>query len=90
MVGEYATQRPVPQDAVDYRGTPDTYGAVQWMTRLWRAKELVSHLRLPSGALPHYYQVVVRVRFKNGTPVESSYVLHRLLQAPEQGIRPKK
>jgi hypothetical protein len=70
--------------------TPDTGAAVQWLTQPWRAKELVSHLRLPSGVLPRFYQVVLRVRFKNGTPVESSYVLHRVLQAPEPGSRPKK
>ena len=64
--------------------TPDTYAAVQWVTQPWRAKELVNHLRLASGALPHYYQVVIRVHFRNGTPVESSYVLHRVLQ-PGQG-----
>lgn len=70
--------------------TPDTYAAVQWVTQPWRARELVNHLRLPSGALPHFYQAVLRVRFKNGTPVESSYVLHRVLQVPEPGSHPKK
>ncbi len=58
----------------------DTLAATQWVTQPWRAKELVSRLRESSGALPRYFQAVIRVHFKNGTPVESSYVLHRVLQ----------
>jgi hypothetical protein len=55
----------------------DTTAAVQWVTQPWRARELVNELRTPSGTLPRYYQAVISVQFKNGTPVESSYVLHR-------------
>jgi hypothetical protein len=61
-------------------GTPDTLGAAQWVTQPNRARQLCSHLRLPSGQLPRYFQVLVRVRFKNGVPVDSSYVLHRALK----------
>ncbi|HWB84340.1 MAG TPA: hypothetical protein VG675_09385 [Bryobacteraceae bacterium] len=70
--------------------SPDTLAAAQWMTQPERARELVSHLRLSSGTLPRYYQVVIRVEFKNGTPVESSYVLHRVLQNTDQTTRPAK
>jgi hypothetical protein len=61
-------------------GTPDTLGAAQWVTQPNRARQLCSHLRLPSGQLPRYFQALVRVRFKNGVPVDSSYVLHRVLK----------
>jgi len=61
-------------------GTPDTLGAAQWVTQPNRAHQLCSHLRLPSGQLPRYFQVLVRVRFKNGVPVDSAYVLHRALK----------
>jgi hypothetical protein len=58
----------------------DTFAATQWVTQPWRAVELVRRLRDSSGALPRYFQAVIRVQFKNGTPVESSLVLHRVLQ----------
>jgi hypothetical protein len=61
-------------------GTPDTLGAAQWVTQPNRARQLCSHLRLPSGQLPRYFQVMLKVRFKNGVPVDSSYVLHRALR----------
>ncbi len=44
------------------------------------AGELVAKLRLPSGRLPDSYQVVVRARFKDQMPIETSYVTHRVLQ----------
>lgn len=57
----------------------DTFAAAQWMTQPWRAKELVSQLRKPNGELPRYYQVVLRVAFKQGIPVQSSYLFHHVL-----------
>ncbi len=59
----------------------DTFAAAEWVTQPANARELVSHLRQPSGALPRYYQCVIRVQFRNGIPIESSYVFHRVLQA---------
>ena len=59
----------------------DTFAATQWVTQPWRAVELVRRLRVSSGALPRYFQAVIRVQFKNGTPVESSFVLYRVLQS---------
>jgi len=60
--------------------SPDTMAAAQWLTQRQLAAQLVSHVRLPSGEFPKYYQILIRVSFKNGVPVESSYVLHRVLQ----------
>lgn len=60
-------------------GSPDTLAAAEWLTQTWRAKELVSRLRGPSGDLPKYFQVVLKVSFKQGIPVESSYVFHHVL-----------
>jgi hypothetical protein len=65
--------------------SPDTYAATQWVTQPWRARQLVNRLRQGSGTLPRYFQAVIKVEFKNGTPVESEYVLHRVLQASAQG-----
>lgn len=58
----------------------DTYAAAQWLTQPWRAGELTSRLRLPSGEMPRYYQVVLKVAFKRGVPIQSSYVFHHVLE----------
>ncbi|MDE3167309.1 MAG: hypothetical protein KGN36_16020 [Acidobacteriota bacterium] len=60
--------------------SPDTLSATQWLTQPNRARELYGRMRLPSGRLPRYYQILIQVDFKNGVPVSSSYVLHRELQ----------
>ena len=41
-------------------------------------------LRTPSGEIPRYFQVVVKVAFKQGIPVQSSYVFHHVLNGPSQ------
>ncbi len=56
--------------------SPDTLAASEWLSRPWLAKELVDRLRTPSGGLPRSYQVVLKVAFKQGIPVQSSYVFH--------------
>ena len=60
----------------------DTFGAAEWLTQPWRAKELVSRLRLPSGNIPRHFQVVLRVSFKQGIPLQSAYVFHHALGGP--------
>jgi hypothetical protein len=60
--------------------SPDTQAAAEWLTQPWRARELASHLRMPSGAMPGHYQAVVRVTFKQGVPVQSAYVFHHVLK----------
>ena len=57
----------------------DTFAAAQWLTQPWRASELVKRLGGESGQLPRYYQVVLKVAFKHGVPVQSSYVFHHVL-----------
>src|ERR1700740_3226311 len=44
----------------------DTFAAAEWLTQPANARELVSRLRSSSGALPRYYQCVIRVQFRNG------------------------
>ena len=60
-------------------GSPDTLAAAEWLTQPWRAKELMGHLRGRSAEAPRYFQVVLKVSFKQGIPVESSYVFHHVL-----------
>jgi hypothetical protein len=54
-------------------------GAVQAMTDPDLASQLVSRLKRPDGTLPRYYQVVLKVKAMDETPVEISYVAHREL-----------
>jgi hypothetical protein len=54
-------------------------GAVQALTDPDLARQLVARLKTPSGKLPRYYQVVLRVRAMDETPVDISYVSHREL-----------
>ena len=60
--------------------SPDTFAAAEWLTQPWRAKELLGHLRTPGGEIPRYYQVVLKVAFKQGIPVQSSYLFHHVLK----------
>jgi hypothetical protein len=55
-------------------------GAVRWFTDPRSALTLVTKLRKPSGELPRYYQVLLRVKFKDNVPTETSYVLSRELR----------
>jgi hypothetical protein len=44
------------------------------------AKQLVDHLRLPSGKLPEAYEVLVKAEVRSLKPVSISYVTHRVLE----------
>jgi hypothetical protein len=58
---------------------PGTLAACQYVTMEAHAKELLSKLRLPSGKLPPYYQVLIKCKFERWTPVQITYVLHHVL-----------
>jgi hypothetical protein len=60
--------------------SPDTLAAAEWLTQPWRAKELVGRLRTPAGAIPRYFQVVIKVSFQQGIPVSSAYVFHHVVE----------
>ena len=59
--------------------TSGRLAAVQWFTDGANARTLVDNLKKPSGRIPRYYQVLLKFRFKDGVPVETSYVLHHAL-----------
>jgi hypothetical protein len=63
----------------------DTFAAAEWLTQPWHARELVQRLRSPTGEIPRYYQVVLKVAFKQGIPVQSSYVFHHVLNSSKRG-----
>jgi hypothetical protein len=41
-------------------------------------KDLVSHLRLPSGEMPGAFQVVIEATFESNVPIKVRYVTHRV------------
>ena len=54
-------------------------GAVQAMTDPDLASQLVSRLKRSGATLPRYYQVVLKIKAMDETPVDISYVGHRAL-----------
>jgi hypothetical protein len=58
----------------------DTFAAAEWMTQARRAAELAGHLRGTSRQMPRHFQAVIKVAFKQGIPVQSSYVFHHVLK----------
>jgi hypothetical protein len=65
--------------------SPDTQAAAEWLTQPRRARELAARLRGPSGEIPRYFQAVVKVAFKQGIPVQTSYVFHHVLSGDSRG-----
>jgi hypothetical protein len=61
--------------------SPGSLGAVQSFTNPDLARTLVGKLRKPDGALPRFYQIVLKVKYKDAVPTEVSYLLHRELRA---------
>jgi len=58
---------------------PAVGGAVQAFTDANFAKTLVSKMKLPGGGLPHFYQLVLKVRSMDDMPIDFTYVYHREL-----------
>jgi len=56
-------------------------GAVQFLTDPAFARILVKKLQTPSGSIPRYYQIVLKVRYRNGVSTEISYMMHRDLSS---------
>lgn len=66
---------------IEGNANPDTLAAAEWLTQPVRARELAARLRGASGEIPRQFQAVLRVVFKQGIPVESSYMFHHVLNA---------
>ena len=58
---------------------PGVTAAVKAFTDPALARTLVGKIRTASGDVPHYYQVVLKVRSMDDMPVEISYLFHREL-----------
>jgi hypothetical protein len=58
-----------------------TLAAVQYMTQGRRVEELQDRMRLPDGALPRHFQVVLKAQVKDFTPVQVDYLSHHVLKS---------
>src|SRR5262249_16643153 len=45
------------------------------------AKTVVTRMKKPDGTLPRYYQIVLKIKSMDDTPLEVNYVLHKELMA---------
>jgi hypothetical protein len=54
-------------------------GGVQSLTDPAFARVVLKRLKEFSGKIPPYYQMVFKVRYRDGTPTNASYVTHRVL-----------
>jgi hypothetical protein len=64
-------------------------GAVQALTDPDLASQLVARLKTANGTLPRYYQVVLKVRAMDETPVDISYLFHRELKISKAPLTPR-
>jgi hypothetical protein len=61
-------------------------GAVKSLTDPAFARTVVRKLNPSSGEIPPYYQIVIKIRYRDGTPTNSSYVTHRVLSLTQNSI----
>jgi hypothetical protein len=54
-------------------------GAIQAFTDRALARKLLERIKAPSGEIPRYFQIVLKVRFRDTVPVNISYVMHRVM-----------
>jgi hypothetical protein len=59
---------------------------VQALTDPAFARTIVQKLSAPSGELPRYYQIVIRIGYRDGTATNASYVTHRALTMMQNSV----
>jgi hypothetical protein len=59
----------------------DPWALAEYLTNPEHAVELYNKMRLASGKMPEFYQVVVKVVFRAQSPVALEYVTHRVIDA---------
>lgn len=69
--------------------SPGTLGAIEWFTNPTFARQLAMHLRRPDGKLPRYFQLILKVKYRDAVPTEITYVTHRELQIGRSANSPK-
>jgi hypothetical protein len=61
-------------------------GTVQALTDPDLARQLVRSLKAPNGSVPRFYQVVLKVKAMDDTPIDISYLFHRELQLSKSAL----
>jgi hypothetical protein len=61
-------------------------GAIQSLTDPAFAGTVVRKMRNSKGEMPRYYQIIIRIRYRDGTPTDASYVIHRTLTLTENSM----
>jgi hypothetical protein len=64
-------------------------GGVQSLTDPAFAGVVVRKLKESSGELPPYYQLIIKIKYRGGTPTNASYVTHRTLTLTQSSEEPR-
>lgn len=64
-------------------------GGIQSLMDPAFVRMLCKKLRDASGKMPVYYQIVLRIRYRDGTPTSASYVTHRVLTMAQGAVETK-
>jgi len=62
-------------------GSEFMWALAEYVTYPSYVKEMMTHLRQPSGDYPSAFQVLIRARFESYVPVYIGYVTHRILKS---------
>ena len=62
----------------------DPWALAEYLTSPEHAKEMYDKMHLPSGKMPEFYQVLVKVQFRAQSPIQIEYVTHRVLSTGDQ------
>jgi hypothetical protein len=61
-------------------GSEFLWALAEYVTDPAHVKEMVTHVRLPSGDMPGAFQVVIEATFESNVPIRIRYVTHRALK----------
>jgi hypothetical protein len=59
------------------------WALAEYVTNPLSVRELVEHLKLPSGEIPEAFQLILRVTLQSQVPVRVRYATHHVVPAPE-------
>lgn len=59
----------------------DPWALAEYLTSPEHAREMYEKMRLPTGKMPEFYQLLVKVQFRAQSPIQIEYVTHRILSS---------
>ena len=67
--------------------TWSTWAAADCLVEAPKFEKVIGRIRAPkSGEIPPYFELVLRIRFRDLVPVETEYVTHRVIVDPRAGV----